>query len=339
MKLGRLLLPASVPFCLAGLSALSLLSLPVRAQQLPLQDPAALLTRMNDAARTLSFAGTFIHTNQDSTATSRITHLFDRGEEWEKIESVDGPRQETIRRNDQMYCFQPDAKTVRVDRRVTGKFFPSLINASADRVLANYNLRLGKVERIGGHECQWVILEPKDALRFLQKLCAETQSGLVLRAKTVNERGQIVEQYSFTEVAIGKKALRDSGLGHIKARLQQKIEGWFKDDSAQRDVKTGETGWWVASPPAGFQLVTELKRPMPGKPEFMSHLVFSDGIAAVSIFIEPLGAKASGFSRASEEGMVSYAMRSLNNHQVTVLGEVPVAAAQALANNVSLRAR
>ena len=334
MMLARLLWPACVPLLLAGFAATD-----VHGQALPVGDPNALLQRMSDAAKTLNYSGTFIHTNADSTITSRITHLYDRGDEWEKIESIDGPRQETIRRNDEMYCFQPDSKTVRLDRRMTGKFFPSLVNGTPEIVLANYRLRLGKVERIGGHDCQWVILEPKDALRFLQKLCAEVQTGLLMRAKTVNERGQIVEQFSFTQLVMGKAATRDSGLGHIKSRLAQKDPGWQTDDAARKSVKPGETGWWVAAPPTGFRLVTELKRTMPGKADPVSQLVFSDGIAAISVFVEPLGIKASGFSRAAEEGMVSYAMRSVGNHQVTVLGEVPVGTAQALANSVSVRNR
>lgn len=307
--------------------------------QVPVGDPVALLQRMSDAARTLNYSGTFIHSVADTTTTSRITHLFDRGEEWERIESVDGPRQETIRRNDEMYCFQPDSKTVRLDRRMTGKFFPSLVSGTPEVILANYKLRLGKVERIGGHDCQWVILEPKDALRFLQKLCAEVQTGLLMRAKTLNERGQIVEQFSFTQLLMGKAAVRDAGLSHLKSRLAQKEPGWQTDDSARKSVKVGDTGWWVQAPPVGFRLVTELKRAMPGKSEPVSHLVFSDGVATISVFVEPLGANTAGFSRASEEGMVSYAMRSVGNHQVTVLGEVPVTTAQNLANGVSFRNR
>ncbi len=334
MTFGRLLWPACTSLLLASGSVTD-----VRAQSLPVGDHNALLQRMSDAAKTLNYSGVFIHTNADTTATSRITHLYDRGDEWEKIESIDGPRQETIRRNDEMYCFQPDSKTVRVDRRMTGKFFPSLVNATPEIVLANYRIRLGKVERIGGHDCQWVILEPKDALRFLQKLCAEVQTGLLMRAKTLNERGQIVEQFSFTQLVMGKAALRDSGLGHIKSRLAQKDPGWQTDDAARKSVKHGDTGWWVPSPPTGFRLVTEMKRTMPGKADAVSHLVFSDGIAAISVFVEPLGVKTTGFSRAVEDGMVSYAMRSVSNHQVTVIGEVPVGTAQSLANSVSLRNR
>lgn len=327
------------PLARACLAGGLLVPLAAAGQQLPLSEPAALLQRVSDAARTLNYTGVFVHTHQENTTTSRISHLFERGEEWERIESIDGPRQETVRRNDEMYCFQPESRTVRVDRRVTGKFFPSLINGSPDLVLANYRLKLGKVERIGGHDCQWIILEPRDALRFLQKLCADVQTGLLLRAKTVNDRGQIVEQFSFTQLVVGKPALKDPSMAQIKSRFMQKEPGWQTDDSGGKSGKIGDTGWTATTPPTGFKLVNELKRHMPGRTAQVAQLVFSDGLAAMSVFIEPLGSKSGGFSRAAEEGMVSYALRAVDNHQVTVVGEVPVATAQGLANNIAARAR
>jgi len=321
------------PVCLTGLSGMGLCA---GAQTTEAADPVAMLQRISSAPRNLNYAGTFTHYSQEASTTSRITHIFDKGDEWEKLESLDGPRQEIIRRNDEMYCYQPDSKTVRLDQRLTGKFFPALISGSPDLVLSNYTLKVGQVERIGGHDCQWVILEPKDALRFLQKLCAEIASGLVLRAKTLNDRKQVVEQFTFTQLSIGKQALKEAGGGHIKSRLKQKEEGWRTDDSAKRDVKQVETGWWVPSPPAGFRMIREMTRTMTGKNDPVSHLVYSDGVASISVFIEPL--TGAGFSKAAEDGMVSYAMRPLPNHQVTALGEVPLIATQALANGVSRKA-
>jgi sigma-E factor negative regulatory protein RseB len=325
------------PVCFTGLSGFGLSAgaqTPAQVQMLESIDPVLMLQKIATAPRTLNYAGTFTHYSQEASTTSRITHVFDKGDEWERLESIDGPRQEIIRRNDEMYCYQPDSKTLRLDRRITGKFFPALIHGAPESVQANYNVKLGQVERIGGHDCRWVILEPKDALRFLQKLCAEISSGLLLRAKTFNEKRQVVEQFTFTQLTIGKQALKEAGGGHIKSRLKQKEEGWRTDDSARREIKTAETGWWVPTPPAGFKMVKEMTRTMSGKTDPVSHLVYSDGVASISVFIEPLSGNP-GFSKAVEEGMVSYAMRALPQYQVTALGEVPLVATQALAGGVT----
>ncbi len=331
-----------VPACLIGIGAPALAQSPfppVMASQQSAPDPAAaLLARIGSAARDLSYSGVFVHSSQERT-TSRITHLSDHGDEWEKIETLDGPAQEIIRRNDEMYCYQPDSKTVRLDRRITGKFFPSLLNTPAATVQENYRLKLGGIERIGGHDCQWVALEPKDTLRYLQRLCAELNTGLLLRARTFNAREQMLEQFTFTQLAIGKDAARDFGRGHIKSSLIEKRSGWQTDDSAQREVKNTDTGWTVNAPPAGFRKIMEMKRTLAGKTQPVSHLVYSDGVASISVFVEPLLTGTKGFSKAAEDGMYSYALRPVGASQVTVLGEVPIDTAQLMANGVVSKGR
>ena len=80
------------------------------------------IDRIAKSARELPYTGVFIQQTADGVSTSRITHLVDRqGVELEKLEMLDGPLTEIIRRNEEMYCYHPDAKTVRVDRRVSGR--------------------------------------------------------------------------------------------------------------------------------------------------------------------------------------------------------------------------
>lgn len=318
--------------CLAGAAATAW------AQAAP-PDPASLLQRIGSAARQLTYSGVFVHSSRDRTTTSRIIHISDRGEEWERTEFLDGPANEIIRRNEELYCYQPESKTIRIDRRISGKFFPSLLNGTPQTVMENYNVRIGPVERIGGHDCQWLVLEPKDALRFLQELCAEKGSGLLLRARTFNDRNQILEQFTFTELKLGNEAARDFSRGHIKSRVRLKQDGWQTDNSAERDMKNTETGWVATNPPAGFRKVKEMQRTMAGKIHQVSHLVFSDGVASISVFVEPLPSGTKGYSQAAEDGMGSYALRTVADHQVTVLGEVPLGAAQLLANGVGPKAR
>ncbi len=330
------------PACLIGLSATvfaqapapTLTPTPTPTQMPSAPEAAAVLQRISNAARELSYAGVFVHSTQDRTAASRITHISSRGDEWEKIESLDGPAHEIIRRNEQLFCYQPESKTVRLDRRISGKFFPSLLHGTPQAILENYNVRMGATERISGHDCQWITLEPKDTLRFLQRLCAEIGSGLLLRAKVFNDRNQMLEQFTFTELRLGKEAARDFGHGHIKSHLQEKLAGWMTDDSAQRDMKNTDSGWVAASPPQGFRKVMEMKRTLAGKALPVSHLVFSDGLASISVFVEALNGGVQGQSKGAEDGMFSYALRTVADHQVTVLGEVPFGAAQMLANSM-----
>ena len=293
------------------------------------------LDRIAKSAKQLPYTGVFIQQTADGMNTSRITHLVDRqGVELEKLEMLDGPLTEIVRRNEEMYCYHPDAKTVRVDRRVSGRFFPSLISGNSTAIAENYRVKLGTVERVAGFDCQWVILEPKDAMRYMQKLCAELGTGLLLRARMYNDRNQMLQQFMFTQLDLSRSVAKQS----LKSRFEQ-LPGWQTTDSAKQ-AKTADTGWKVANLPAGFKKVAEMIRTLAGRPAPVSQLVFSDGLSHVSVFVEPMqgNAQTTG-ARMTDDSPIAFAMRPVADHQVTVMGEVPVAAVQAIADSVMLRGR
>lgn len=299
-------------------------------------DPALeWLERIARSARELPYTGVFVHQTADATNTTRITHLMDRqGVEHEKLELMDGPLTEIIRRNDELICYRPDVKTVRIDRRSTGRFFPSLISGSAKTIADNYRVKLGNVERVAGQDCQWVILEPRDAMRYMQKLCAELSTGLLLRAKMFNDRNQMIEQFMFTQVDVNGNVPRHA----IRSRYEQQT-GWQREQ-AVKSAKDSDTGWLVGNLPAGFRKVMEMTRNLIGRPAPVSHLVYSDGVLNVSVFVESTqGAANSVTSALAEDGPTSFAMRAVSDYQVTVIGEVPLAAVQTIADGVVRRSR
>jgi len=296
------------------------------------QDPLAWLQRAAAASRTANYSGTYVHTSGERTQTLRITHVMTNGDEHERIETLDGPRQEIVRRNDEMYCYLPDAKTIRLDRRVTARFFPSIFRAPAEALAQNYTLKLGKVERVVGHDCQWIRLDPKDGLRFAQRLCAETGSGLLIRAKTLNDRGQVIEQFTFTDLKLGSQVAR----GDVKSAFQARLHDWKTDPQPRDETRGAVTGWAILNPPAGFRQISEMRRTLPGRTLPVSQIVLSDGLASMSVFVEAAGL-APRSEGASEDGNTSFYVKPAGDHVVTVLGEVPVAAAQQAARAVSRR--
>ncbi len=292
------------------------------------------LDRMAKSARELPYTGVYVHQTTDGSTTSRVTHLVDKqGNEHEKLEMLDGPLFEVVRRNEEMYCYHPDQKMVRVDRRATGRFFPSLVTGSPATITENYKVKLGAVERVAGHDCQWVTLEPRDGMRYLQKLCAELGTGLLLRARLYNEKNQLLEQFMFTQVDVSGGVSRQD----IRSRWE-KSPGWQKDYSVKDSLKSADTGWQVGNLPAGFRKVMEMVRNLTGRKEPVAHLVYSDGLLNVSVFVEPNGGNnVQASSRSSDDGPISVAVRPLADFQVTVMGEVPVGAVQAIADSVSRR--
>ncbi len=289
--------------------------------------------RIAKSARELPFTGVYVHQTPERVSTSRVTHIVDKnGVEHEKIESLDGPRAEIIRKNDEMFCYQPDTKTIRVDRRMSGRFFPGLITANAKTISENYRAKLGQVERIAGLECQWVILEPKDAMRYMHKLCSELGTGLLLRAQMFNDRNQLIEQFMFTQVDVSGNIARQP----IKSRYEQ-LNGWVRDQTA-RAAQNVEAMFQFGNIPAGFRKVMEMSRNLVGRPAPVSHLVFSDGVLNVSVFVESgTGQPIQGVTVVSEDGPTSFTTRAVADSHVTVMGEVPAAAVQAFAEGIRRR--
>lgn len=303
------------------------------AQAAP-DDAAAWLSRAIQAARQASYEGTYAHSNGDRTSAVRITHVNVGNEERERIEPLDGPPLEIVRRNDEMICYFPDAKTVRLDRRVTAHFFPALLSASSpEAVSASYDVKLGKTESALGFDCRWIRLEPRDNLRYAQAMCAETHSGLVVRAKTFNAQNQVIEQYTFTDLKIGPQVAASD----VKSLFEARIKRWITDSQPRDEAKSVDTGWTVNDPPPGFRKVTELRRSLPGRSAPVSQLVYSDGVVSVSVFVEPNGTPQRTQEGSSVDGTTAFFVRPMGDMLVSVLGEVPLATAQQVARGVAHR--
>ena len=296
-------------------------------------DAGGWLQRAVQASRTVSYAGTYVHTNGDRISTVRVTHVNANGEEDERIEALDGPPYEIVRRNDEMFCYFPDAKTVRLDRRVNARFFPSLFRASADVIAASYDVKLGKTERMLGYECRWLELEPRDNLRFRERLCSESTTGLVVRARTLNEAGQVIEQYTFTDLKMGPQV----GRGELKSIFEARVKQWISDSQPREETRGVDTGWVVNNPPPGFRKAAELKRTLPGRGQPVSQLIFSDGLASVSVFVEANPSPGRTAEASTEDGTTTFFVRPMGDQLVTVLGEVPLVAAQQVGRSVGHR--
>jgi sigma-E factor negative regulatory protein RseB len=302
-------------------------------QAAPATDPLAWLQRAAQSARTASYEGVYVHTNGERTSTVRVTHVNASGDEHERIEPLDDASLEIVRRNDETFCRFPDAKTVRLDPRITNRFFPRIVSASAEAIAVSYEVTLGKTERVLGLECQWIRLNPRDGSRYAQRLCSELGSGLIVRAKTLNEQRQVIEQYTFTELKLGPQVARTDLRSIFRARSRQ----WVSDGQPRDEAVSADSGWVAARIPNGFHKVAELKRSMPGRAQPVAQMIFSDGVANLSVFVEPNPAPSRGGEASSEDGTTAFFVRPVGDHLVSVLGEVPPATAQQVARSVARR--
>lgn len=288
------------------------------------------LEKIASAAHRLNYSGTFVYQRGAYMETSSIVHVVDESGEHEKLEALDGPPREFVRNNDEVICFMPTNKGFSVEGRRSQRNFPALLPRQLSGISENYVVKLGGVERVAGHVCQSVILEPRDAYRYGHRFCAESSSGLLLKASTLNERNEVLNQFSFTQARIGgsidPEQLKPKYTRH--SLVQQRTAPAMAD-----------SGWQVKSIPAGFKKIMEQKRTFPGKKNSANHLVFSDELVAVSVFIEPLAGMEKSVSGLSNQGSINVYTRPVADFQVTVLGEVPAVTVMHIANSVFFAAR
>ncbi|MGZ8372840.1 MAG: MucB/RseB C-terminal domain-containing protein [Rhodoplanes sp.] len=295
----------------------------------------AWLKKMATASRQLNYSGTIVYQHRNHVETSRVVHYVNSaGGEIEKLETLDGPPREVIRSNDQVICYLPAAKTVLIEERNRStRNFPALVPESLGGINESYQVRKEDLDRVADHDCQWIALVPRDNLRYGRRFCAEVVSGLPLRAQTINDKGERVESFAFTQVTIGGAFNRD----RVKSKYAEKsrAQRWRIDRSGFTPAATqpADTGWGLTTRLPGFRKVMEAKRSIGGRSGDISQIVFSDGLAAVSVFIEPMPREQPAPS-LTYQGAVNIYKRPHGNHLVTVLGEAPAATIMQIADTL-----
>ena len=324
---------AAALLCRAGRArrAAVVLALLVVAPLAAAQEAKELLHRAAIAARSLSYTGTLVYQHTGRVETARLVHLNDGGSEFEKLVNLEGPAREVIRSNGEVRCYYPDAKVVRIEPRTFRNAFPSLSPQQQKTLIEYYEMRKADADRVAGLDVQAWTFEPKDGLRYGQKLWFDRATGLLLKARIQNERNEPVEQFTFTDISIGGKIDREM----VKPTWPPAPPLWQVHEAGPGEADTADTGWTVQAAPPGFVRVAEGYRTLRGKRAPVAHIVYSDGLVAVSVFVEPAaGVHPIGLL---QQGGVNVFVRDADGYVVTALGEAPAATIRQIANSVTHR--
>jgi sigma-E factor negative regulatory protein RseB len=301
---------------LAGIFSGTALSQP---QKLSQHDAITALKQVAYAGRSLNFTGIFVLQKGDHFETCRITHHGGGSQELEKIERMDGNPLEITRINDDILVYIPEDKLVKSKAGVQERSFPSLTEDQLTTVGQNYDVYVGNVDRIAGRFATHITLLPKDKLRYRHELWIDQKTGLQIKAQMFTDRNELVEQIMFTEISVGNHVTEDM----TRSIYEDEALAWRMDRGARSQLRNAAAKrlWAVSKPPPGFKQVMELQRKV-GATGSRVQLVFSDGFAAVSVFID--SRRNNGFRAGlGREGSLNVYRRVLDDQFVTVLGDVP----------------
>jgi len=293
----------------------------------------AWLMKINQATRNLNYAGTFVYQHGTQLETMRIVHKVEGDSHQERLVSLNGEAREIIRNDREVRCYLPDTHSVVVEhRKADAKDFPSILPERLQNLDENYVIQLGKPGRVAGRQVQRVIIKPRDGFRYGYQLWADQESGLLLKADLVDDGGRIIEQFMFTHIDVGIEIPAAA----LIPQVQEKGMVWYRDSNGAALPLNTKQRWNVTRLPKGFKLATKMTRKVPMRNKMAEHMVYSDGLATVSVFIE----KHEGDTRPnvrgpSQMGAVHAFGARINDYHVTVVGEVPARTVEIIGSSVS----
>lgn len=277
------------------------------------------LMRMHDASRKRAYTGTFVVSSDAMLASARIWHACEGEQQIERVDALTGPPRTTFRRNDHVVTFLQDSKVARIEKREALGLFPNLLQAADSSIAEFYAARQLGQDRVAGFEADIVLLKPKDKLRFGYRVWSEKKSGLVVKLQTLGPDGRVLEQAAFSELQIDAPVRLDS-----LVRMMNKTTGYRTERLETLTVDPAAEGWALREAVPGFRPMSCIKRaPQPGMAPSTMQWVFSDGLASVSLFVEPYDAQ-----RHLKEGLVAMGatqslMQRNDDWWLTAVGEVP----------------
>jgi len=292
-------------------------------------EPTEWLERMNKALTTRNYVGVFTHVRGTRAETLRIIHRVRGRDVSERLLSLDGSGREFVREGDELTCYFPDKKTVLVERRAPdGPLLGALPAIDEDNSLV-YEIRGGERQRLLGRTTRVVALHPRDEFRYGYRLWIDEETSMPLKTQLCDKSGAVIEQILFSSIDLPQR-IPDS---MFKPLVDASDYRWLR---AERQLASDASPalWEAMRLPPGFRLTTRSSQAMPGSREPVAHLVFTDGVASVSVFVEARKPDSKPTEGPARVGSSSAFSTVVDDHQVTAIGEVPPNTVQFIATQV-----
>lgn len=295
------------------------------------RDPWLLLEKAGQAAHQLSYKGIFVYQAGNVVHSMRISHMNYANGEYVRLMSLDGTPRVVLRQGKEAVIYNPRNEKVLIDKRRLPNSFPAVLPGLSDRLRASYQARLGGEERVGERNGVVVHLDPRDSYRYGYRFSIDNEYGLLLKSVMLNERNDIIEQVAFNQLTL----MENDNMDWFQPDIDRRKTYEMQPEETVTPIAAEGGLWTLAELPPGYVKVEHVRRGLPGKPVPVDHVVFSDGLASVSLFIEALAKHAMPKVGLTSRGATNIYAQVMDGHQVIVVGEVPQATVKKIAEAVS----
>jgi sigma-E factor negative regulatory protein RseB len=294
-------------------------------------DPQALIDEMSKASRELNYDGIFVYRLGKQIDTMRIIHKSGGDGVYERLISLTGHAREVIRDKDQVKCFYPENKAVVVEKSRLGKLISTYLPNPIQSISEFYIFEIAGEDRIAGLDAWIVNIRPIDKFRYGYQIWIDKESRLLLKSDLKNQLGVTLEQIMFAQLNI----LEDIDDALLQPTVSGKDYTWYNNvKNVNLEVKNSDIQWKVTWMPAGFNMSEHEKELMMTSQMPVEHLVYTDGLAMVSIFVEKLNQQPSANTGPSNFGGVNTYATHADGYQITAVGEVPKNTVRLMADSV-----
>ena len=304
-------------------------------------EPGKWLERMNEALTSRNYDGTFSHWQGGRVEMLRIIHRVQNGAVSERLVSLDGSGREFIRTGSNLACYLPDKRTVLVENRPAQESLLSGFPTINDQSASFYDIKEVAQTRVNRRPAHVITVTPKDEYRYGYRLWIDESTAMPLKTQLCDSRGRVIEQVVFASLTLAAK-IPDAA---FKPEVSTEGFQWLRNDTTPpKDGAPVDTVVWEALKlPPGFKMTVRKAQTLPGSTAPVDHLVFTDGLASVSVFVEVRVQKPKSNDSSDDDAQVdesatvgssSAFSTVIDGHKVTAVGEVPPATVRFIANSV-----
>ena len=295
--------------------------------------PVFLIKRMVAATSALNYQGVFVYQRGNQIDSMRILHRLNGDTEVERLISLSGPAREVIRKGNEVRCLFPEDKEGMVEKIQPKDFFTFGLSSSIEEIDKHYRLQIAGKPRIAGRESIAISIVPEQSDRYAYQLAIDEEYGLLLKSAVYDRNSRVLEQVQFAEISIGE----DIPLSEFEPQLSGEGYTWHTSQAQHPETnsKQGIHRWSARWLPSGFEMRNEMTQQFANEKSPVSHLVYTDGVAMVSIFVEEDSQRSTpSNSDYSSLGAVNAMSVKQDNNLITVVGELPLATLQRIAGSV-----
>lgn len=295
------------------------------------ESPNDWLDRMASVVNTTDFEGTVLRSRGGQLQALKVTRRIVDGVVHEKLVSQEGNGLEIIRKGNEVYCILPDKKSVLVEYWNDDVTLFSTLPSSELQFGAAYDLSMVREERVAGRPAMLLAVRPHDGYRYGHRIWLDRATGFPLRTELVGGDGALLEQLKFADIRLNPNIPAAA----LEPSFDLESFTWYPEptESASEAI---ESAWISDDLPPGFQLMSSTAETLPDSDEQVTHLMYSDGLASISVFIAP-SADTTTRPQGALDGASNSHSVTVDDVVVTAIGQVPQATVRRVAISVRQR--